>query len=65
MKIRLLEPHGNYPAGRVWDCPWSHIALLFIRQGKALAIEACDQHLNPKPEPIAEKPQATSRRRGR
>lgn len=50
MKIRLLAPHGNLPPGADWDCPWVGQARQLIEQGKALALERADLHLNPEPE---------------
>lgn len=47
MKIKLLEQHGNLKPGAEWNCPWAAVARKLIEEGKALAIEAADLHLNP------------------
>lgn len=47
VKIKLLTPHANYKAGHEWNCPWATVAVKLIEEGKALALEAADLHLNP------------------
>lgn len=49
MRIELLKPRGNYPAGRVWDCPWDCLARALIEQGEARAVNPADPPLNPAP----------------
>lgn len=58
MKIKLLEAHGNLKPGAEWNCPWAAKARQLIEQGKALALEAADLHLNPAAEdPATEEPE--------
>ena len=47
MKIKLLKPHANLPAGREWNCPWASTARKLIESGVAVALEGADLHLNP------------------
>lgn len=47
MRIKLLSPHGGLKAGDEWNCPWAAKARGLIEEGKALALEPCDLHLNP------------------
>lgn len=47
MKIKLLAPHANFKAGAEWNCPWVGTARHLIEEGKALAVEPADLHLNP------------------
>jgi hypothetical protein len=56
VKIKLLKRHGNYPAGKVWDCPWASLAARLVRDGAALAVDRADRHLNPKPKKAAPTP---------
>lgn len=47
MKIKLLESHQGLKAGAEWNCPWATVGRKLIEEGKALALEPCDLHLNP------------------
>lgn len=47
MKIKLLQPFQGLKEGREWNCPVASVARKLIEEGKALAIEECDLHLNP------------------
>lgn len=53
MKVQLLRPRGNHKAGAVVTVPWRGEALRLIESGAALAVEACDLHLNPKPAEVS------------
>lgn len=50
MLIKLLEPHQGLKPGAEWNCPWAAVGRRLIADGKALALEECDRHLNPAPE---------------
>lgn len=60
MKLKLLADHQGLKAGAEWNCPWASVGRVLIEEGKALALEECDLHLNPKGgeegEPDAEPP---------
>lgn len=61
MRIKLLEPHQGLKAGAEWNCPWGTVGRKLIEEGKALAIEPADLHLNPPAEggqPAAKKAKA-------
>jgi hypothetical protein len=62
VKIKLLEPHGGLKAGAEWNCPVAALARKLIEEGKALALEACDLHLNPKGAPAPKPAKAKSRK---
>jgi len=49
MRIKLLQDFRGRKAGAEWDCPFAALATQLIEAGTALAVEACDRHLNPAP----------------
>jgi hypothetical protein len=49
MRIKLLDDFRGRKAGGEWDCPFAALATQLIEAGTALAVEACDLHLNPAP----------------
>jgi hypothetical protein len=51
VKLKLLEPHQGLKAGAEWNCPWATVGAKLIEEGKAVALEECDLHLNPAPPP--------------
>lgn len=61
MKIKLLQQHANYKAGAEWNCPWAAVARKLIEEGKALALETVDLHLNPAPESTEGKAEAAEK----
>ena len=49
MRIKLLQDFRGRKAGAEWDCPFATLGRQLIESGTALAVEACDLHLNPAP----------------
>jgi hypothetical protein len=54
VKLKLIKDVQGLKAGREWNCPSAALGLKLIEEGRALAVEECDLHLNPQSDDGAE-----------